>query len=90
LKNTEIAGRLEVQHSTVRKWRNGFARDRGAGLLDEPRVSRPRSIADAKVEEVAVDAVDGYGGGAFAERGVEDLAGVRVAAASPGDVEALA
>src|ERR1700760_4101589 len=52
LKNTEIAGRFGVEHGTVRKWRNGFARERLDGLLDEPRVGRPRSISDAKVEEV--------------------------------------
>jgi transposase len=58
LKNTEIAERLEIQHSTVRKWRNGFARDRLDGLLDEPRVGRPRSISDAKVEEVIVKTLE--------------------------------
>ena len=58
LKNTEIAERLEIQHSTVRKWRNRFARDRLDGLLDEPWVGRPRTIGDAKVEEVIVKTLE--------------------------------
>src|SRR2546421_335915 len=58
LKNTEIAGRLEIQHSTVRKWRNRFVTDRLDGLLDEPRVGRPRAIGDAKVEEVIVKTLE--------------------------------
>src|SRR5947209_11443764 len=58
LKNTEIAERLSLDHATVRKWRNRFARDRLDGLLDEPRIGRPRSIEDAKVEEVIVKTLE--------------------------------
>ncbi len=58
LKNTEIARRLEVQHETVRKWRSRFARGGLDGLLDEPRVGRPRSIGDQKVEEVIVKTLE--------------------------------
>jgi transposase len=58
LKNTEIAERFGIEHGTVRKWRNRFARDRLDGLLDEPRVGRPRSIEDAKVEEVIVKTLE--------------------------------
>jgi transposase len=58
LKNTEIAERLEIQRSTVKKWRNRFVRDRLDGLLDEPRVGRPRVIGDAKVEEVIVKTLE--------------------------------
>jgi transposase len=36
----------------VKKWRNRFAVDRLEGLLDEPRPGRPRTIADADVEQV--------------------------------------
>ena len=52
LKNTEIAQRLSVDISTVRKWRNRFASERLDGLLDEPRPGQPRTVTDAKVEEV--------------------------------------
>jgi transposase len=50
--NTEIAQRLGVAVSSVRKWRNRFAEHRLDGLTDEPRPGQPRKITDAKVEEV--------------------------------------
>jgi transposase len=58
LNNTKIAERLEIRHVTVRKWRNRFAKDRLDGLLDVPRVGRPRTIGDAKVEEVIVKTLE--------------------------------
>src|SRR3954466_16091788 len=54
LKNTEIAERLDIDHATVRKWRNRFGELRLDGLTDEPRPGRPRTISDAQVEEVIV------------------------------------
>ena len=42
--NTEIAARLQIAVSSVRKWRNRFAEQRLDGLSDEPRPGRPRTI----------------------------------------------
>jgi transposase len=58
LNNTEIAGRLGVDVTTARKWRNRFARRRLEGLLDEPRPGRPRTVTDAEVEEVIVKTLE--------------------------------
>jgi len=58
LTNTEVAEELGVSHTTVRKWRNRFAQQRLDGLTDEPRPGRPRTIADAKVEEVIVKTLE--------------------------------
>ena len=54
LKNTEIAERLGIAHSSVRKWRNRFAELGLDGLTDEPRPGRPRTVTDAQVEQVVV------------------------------------
>jgi transposase len=50
--NGLIAEELGISRNTVKKWRNRFAADRLEGLLDEPRPGRPRTIADADVEQV--------------------------------------
>ena len=49
--NTEIAERLGWAKATVGKWRQRFLEQRVAGLYDELRPGRPRSIAD---EQIAV------------------------------------
>jgi transposase len=48
----EVASRLGVTERTVGKWRSRFVRDRLDGLVDEPRPGRPRTVDDARVEEV--------------------------------------
>ena len=50
--NTEIACRLGIAVSSVRKWRNRFAEHRLDGLVDEPRPGRPRTITDEQVDAV--------------------------------------
>ncbi len=52
--NTEIGGRLGVNRATAAKWRGRFLEQRLDGLCDEPRPGRPRTISDARVEELIV------------------------------------
>jgi transposase len=52
--NSEVAERLQITRGTVAKWRRRFLAARLDGLVDEPRPGRPRTISDAKVEEVIV------------------------------------
>jgi len=50
--NLRIAAELGVGRPMVTKWRSRFAEGRLEALVDEPRPGRPRTIADARVEEV--------------------------------------
>jgi transposase len=52
--NKAVAAELRLSRETVGRWRTRFVRRRFAGLSDEPRPGVPRSIPDAKVEEVVV------------------------------------
>ena len=47
--NSEIAKRLRCTQATVGKWRQRFLRQRLAGLYDELRPGRPRTIEDEQV-----------------------------------------
>jgi transposase len=47
--NTEIAERLHFSKPTVGKWRQRFLQHRLAGLYDELRSGRPRSIDDDQI-----------------------------------------
>ncbi len=58
VKNTEIAERLTVTRGMAAKWRTRFAEHRLDGLVDEPRPGRPRTVADAQVEEVIVKTLE--------------------------------
>lgn len=50
--NTEVAQRLGLDRSTVRRWRVRFVEQRCDGLLDEPRPGRPRSIDNSRIKDL--------------------------------------
>jgi transposase len=50
--NTELAERLGLSITTVRRWRNRFVVDRCDGLLDEPRPGRPRVVGDEQIKDL--------------------------------------
>jgi len=50
--NLDVAEELCVSKDMVGKWRKRFIERRLEGLLDEPRVGRPRSVTDTAVERV--------------------------------------
>jgi transposase len=56
--NREAARALGVGTSTVTKWRARFSRRRMDGIFDEPRSGTPRTISDAKVEEVVTKTLE--------------------------------
>jgi len=47
-----VAAELGIHEHTVGKWRRRFLKDRCAGLLDEARPGRPRTINDDQVAAV--------------------------------------
>ena len=58
LSNQAVAQKLQITGATVGKWRERFLVRRLEGLLDEPRPGAPRSITDAKVEEVVTQTLE--------------------------------
>jgi transposase len=56
--NTAVAVRLDVTPQTVGKWRARFLEVGVQGLLDEPRVGRPRQVGDEQVEQIIVAALE--------------------------------
>src|SRR2546429_2023337 len=50
--NTRVARHLRLTKQTVGKWRSRFLAKRLDGLLDDPRPGAPRTISDARVEDV--------------------------------------
>ena len=49
---SDVAAELRVSRTTAGKWRSRFMESRLAGLNDEPRPGRPRTITDEHVEKV--------------------------------------
>src|SRR5207302_7450511 len=58
LENKAVAASLRINPVTVGKWRKRFLSDRLEGLADEPRPGAPRTITDAKVEEVVTKTLE--------------------------------
>jgi len=52
LPNKGVAAALNLDPATVGKWRARFVRDRLDGLRDEPRAGAPRTLDDARIEQV--------------------------------------
>lgn len=50
--NLDVAEELRLSNQTVGKWRQRFVEQRLDGLLDEPRVGRPRTILDEDVSRI--------------------------------------
>lgn len=53
--NIDIAAALGCNPATVGKWRRRYDEQGIDGLLDEPRVGRPRQVGDDKIERIIVD-----------------------------------
>src|SRR6476619_6236392 len=49
---SDVAAELGISRTTAGKWRSRFLASRLAGLNDEPRPGRPRTITDEHVEKV--------------------------------------
>ena len=56
--NTEVAERLGLGLSTVRKWRGRFVAQRLDGLHDDPRPGAPRTITDGDLEAMIVKTLE--------------------------------
>lgn len=52
---SETARRLGVSRPTIIKWRHRFAEHGLAGLDDEPRSGRPKTVDDAAVIAATLD-----------------------------------
>jgi transposase len=58
LSNDAVSKQLGITAATVSKWRERFRVERLEGLLDEPRLGAPRSITDAKVQQVVTKTLE--------------------------------
>jgi transposase len=59
LNNVQVAAKTGVSRATVGQWRNRFAAEGIAGLVDAPRSGAPRRIDDAQVEEIVTETLEG-------------------------------
>src|SRR6266540_2026874 len=102
--NQQVAEQLGIWPQTVGKWRGRFVAKRLAGLSDEDRPGRPRTIADEQVEQVLTKTLEeppphqdthwstrsmARATGMSQTAVSRDLAGVRPQAAPARDLEAV-
>jgi transposase len=75
-----VAADLQIDQTTVGKWRRRFAEHRIDGLRDEPRSGTPRTIDDARIEAVIVRTLESVPADAthWSSRGMARACGLSV------------
>lgn len=83
--NRAVAAKLGVTPQTVGKWRARFVEHGLDGLHDEPRQGAPRSIDDAKVEDVIVATLETMPQGAthWSSRAMARRSGISTSSIQP-------
>jgi transposase len=78
--NKQVAADLQIDQTTVGKWRRRFADHRIDGLCDEPRSGTPRTIDDARIEAVIVRTLESVPADAthWSSRGMARACGLSV------------
>ena len=78
--NKQVAADLQLDQTTVGKWRRRFAEHRVDGLRDEPRSGTPRTIDDARIEAVIVRTLESVPADAthWSSRGMARACGLSV------------
>lgn len=78
--NKQVAADLQIDQTTVGKWRGRFAEHRIDGLRDEPRSGTPRTIDDARIEAVIVRTLESVPADAthWSSRGMARACGLSV------------
>lgn len=78
--NQDVAARLGACKHTVGKWRRRFAEHGMEGLRDEPRPGAPRTVDDARVEQVIARTLESVPPGAthWSSRGMAAASGLSV------------
>jgi transposase len=78
--NKQVAADLQIDQTTVGKWRRRFAEYRIDGLRDEPRSGTPRTIDDARIEAVIVRTLESVPADAthWSSRGMARACGLSV------------
>jgi transposase len=78
--NKQVAADLQIDQTTVGKWRRRFAEHRIDGLRDEPRSGTPRTIDDARIEAVIVRTLESVPADAthWSSRGMARACGLSV------------
>jgi transposase len=78
--NKQVAADLQIDQTTVGKWRRRFVADRMDGLRDEPRSGTPRTIDDVRIEAVIVRTLESVPADAthWSSRGMARACGLSV------------